>query len=197
MDEARPNRLIFRPEAIRRYEERWSKAVLPRFIAPRLFVFLWIVIGLLVVCGAAAWLTPVPIYASGPAVVVKNDAIDPAIQDEVVLVVFLPPENLPRLQVGQSVFLQLTAEGERISWPIVAVESAIASPESAQQRFGAGPDAAQIIRQPAAVAIVRLKPIAAELPATTYLGGIYRADVQVGSRRVISLLPVIGPLFGE
>ena len=41
--------------------------------------------------------------------------------------------------------------------------------------------------QPAAVAIVRLE----DMPANDHVGTIFRADMQVGSRRIASLLPLM------
>jgi hypothetical protein len=47
-----------------------------------------------------------------------------------------------------------------------------------------------------AIAIARLEKRADGMPASYYLGGVYQADVETGSRRCVSLLPVIGKLFG-
>lgn len=41
------NRSIFRAEAIRRYLQDQHKTVLPQFIRPRMFVYLWILLGFL------------------------------------------------------------------------------------------------------------------------------------------------------
>jgi hypothetical protein len=42
-------RSIFRYEAIRRYAQGRGKAVLPRFVRPLTFVWLWVLLGLLLV----------------------------------------------------------------------------------------------------------------------------------------------------
>jgi hypothetical protein len=42
-------RSIFRYEAVLRYAEGRGKAVLPRFVRPRTFVWLWVLLGLLLV----------------------------------------------------------------------------------------------------------------------------------------------------
>jgi hypothetical protein len=41
------NRLIFRAEAVRRYIQNQQKAVLPQFFCPRAFLYLWLLLGLL------------------------------------------------------------------------------------------------------------------------------------------------------
>jgi hypothetical protein len=46
------HRSIFRTDAIRRYAQDQSKAVLPRFVCPRTFLCLWILLGLLFLAGS-------------------------------------------------------------------------------------------------------------------------------------------------
>jgi hypothetical protein len=46
------HRSIFRTEAILRYAQNQSKAVLPRFVCPRTFLCLWILLGLLFLAGS-------------------------------------------------------------------------------------------------------------------------------------------------
>jgi hypothetical protein len=50
-------RAIFRTEAVRRYIHNQQEAVLPRFLCPRSFLYLWIFLGLLFVAGGfVTWL---------------------------------------------------------------------------------------------------------------------------------------------
>ena len=42
-----PRHTIFRADAVRRYMENRETSVLPRYVSPRTFVVLWIVLGLL------------------------------------------------------------------------------------------------------------------------------------------------------
>jgi hypothetical protein len=191
----RSNRPIFRAQAARRYLQRQEETILPRFISPRIFVYLWILAGLLVAGGLVVWLARLPVYVPGVAVIVENNGIVQDSDDEVVLIAFLPPQNLSRLRVGQRVFLQFTPAGERSSRAIIAVESQVISPATVPGRYGLGSEAAQAVIRPAAVAIARLQPIPTDLPTTTYIGSVYPINVEVGSRRALSLLPLIGRFF--
>jgi len=49
------NRWIFRADAVRRYTQSREESVLPRFVSPRTFTYLWILLGLLGVSGFVAW----------------------------------------------------------------------------------------------------------------------------------------------
>jgi hypothetical protein len=193
----RPQRSIFRADAVRRYIEGREEAILPRFVSPRTFLFLWFLLGLFLASGFAAWLTEVPVYASGPAVLVDGRTGGLSHPDELVLVAFLPPQTLSHLRVGQALWLQRDSARERFRQPILAVNPEISSPARAQKQFGLPPGAAQAITQPAAVAVARWQPLHEGLPSSAYIGSVYRADLEVGSRRVISLLPLVGPFFGE
>lgn len=182
---------------MRRFGEAKQKTVLPRFISPRLIAGLWILLALFLACGVLAWLARIPVYASGTAIVVDRQASAEYAREGLVVAAFLPPENLPRLRAGQTTFLQLKS-GERLRRQIISVEPQVSSPAAAQQRFAlANGVATSVVAQPSAVALVQLEPLAAGAQASSYVGSVGRVDVETGTRRVISLLPVIGRFFSE
>lgn len=56
------NRPIFRADAVRRYIEGQQRAVLPRFVCPRTFLYLWILLALLLLAGGLmTWFTHGPL----------------------------------------------------------------------------------------------------------------------------------------
>ncbi len=55
-------RTIFRSKALQHYAASRQKDVLPRLVSPPVFVFFWILLGLLLVAGITAWLAQVPTY---------------------------------------------------------------------------------------------------------------------------------------
>ena len=188
---------IYRAEAIRRYMQSREEPVFPRLVSPRTFAYLWVLLGLIVISGFAAWFAQVPVYASGLAVVVDRGSVtqDVRIQDVAILVAFLPPGQ--HLQAGQNLSLQFEATGERLSRAILVVEPEVVSPAVAQRRFALEDGAALAITQPATVAIARFEPTPTGLPAHTYIGSTYHVEVIVGSRRLISFLPLMGQWFYE
>ena len=194
------NRSIFRSDAVQRYIEARQKAILPRFVRPRVFAFMWLLLGLLLISGVTAWVAQVPIYAQGVGVVVHDAAPfsenENQNEDQMAVVAFLPPEQLTHLHSGQTLFLHLT-EQERVSRSIVAVEPEIMSPAAAQKAFALTDGAAMVIRQPSAVVQVPLQPLPNDWAASVYAGSVYQVEVEVGSRRVVSLLPVVGDFFGD
>jgi hypothetical protein len=199
-------RSIFREDAVRRYIAGQEKTVLPQLVSPRTFTYLWVLLSILGASSAIAWFTRIPVYATGSAVVVRwqgKPVLDkPGMLDRIVVAAFLPPQSLSRLQTAKTVVLRLdglggAAQNEGLR-PILEVQSDILSPDAIQQQFDLNPGVAQQINQPAAVVITPLEPIASglpALPASAYLGSVGRVEAEVGTRRLISFLPLIGQGF--
>lgn len=198
-------RSIFRVEAIRRYAQGADEAVLPQFTSPRTIRLLWVMIGLLLAGGLLLWLMRIPIYASAVAVPMSTEyssyvipvVSTSAANNQKLVAIFLPSSNLSRLRVGQRVFWNFSNTGQRVSRFIVDVQTEVISPDSLRQNFGLRGQAALEFSEPVVVAFVNLEPVPGDLPASAYAGSMYQADVEVGTRRVITLLPIVGRFFGD
>jgi hypothetical protein len=177
---------IFRPEALQRHLRGLQTPVWPRLVAPPIFLCIWILAVLLLMTGVSAWSCKIPVYVPGVATVVQRP------DGEMLIVAFFAPEHLPRLRAGQTLVLSSQDGRSRFSEAIVAVKSDIISPDAARQQFALGPGAAHVITEPSAVAMARLEASHFSLPAGLYLASAFRAEVEVGTRRVMSLLPLIG-----
>jgi hypothetical protein len=168
--------------------------VLPKLVSRGTFTIAWVLFAILIAAAATAWLTSVPVYANGTMVVVKQDGVSRDSNKEPSMVLLMPSETLASLKGGQEVLLWHHANASLRSW-IVAVEPAILSPQSAQERFSLSIGAASQIKGPVAVAFVRWQPLGADQSPLPYIGSFYDASVEVGSRPVISLFPVLGKFF--
>jgi hypothetical protein len=181
-------RPLFRPEAVRRYTEAKEQSVLPRFVSPRITVALWTILVLLIFSAVAVWFTSTPIYASGPAIVV--DTVNkPAniIEEGMAILVLLPSEAQPALDEGKTILIQVNISSMPLQRKIVAFEKDVSKVNSILEKFDLNNHPAVAKAQPAAVAIVRLE----DMRGNDYVGTIFRADIQVGSRRIASLLPLM------
>ncbi len=98
---------VFRPEAVRRYQDSREKTVLPLFGRPQVRPVGWIVLGLLLAVMGVAALAEVPVYVRGVAIPVGA----PDAEGVVTSVAIFPPESLPRLKVGQRAFVELSEGG--------------------------------------------------------------------------------------
>jgi hypothetical protein len=183
-------RSIFRADAIKQYLQRHEESVLPRFLSPPTFACLSVLMGLLIVSGLIACLARVPVYVFGPCVVIdRREQFNPS--DDCIMVVLLPPESLLHLREGQTLFIRFEESRKRVRGSVTAVKPEIISAEDAQRRFGFSAAVTQAITQRSIVALARLESTSFDIPASTCNGSGLRAEVEVGSRRLISFLPLI------
>jgi hypothetical protein len=185
------SRPIFRPEAVRRYAEAREQPVLPKFVSPRIMAALWAIVVLLILSVVAVWFTNMPVYASGPAIVVDTENKPVNIEEGTALLVLLPPEAQPALEEGKTILIRVNDSSQPLERKIVTFTKDASEANSILEEFALSNHPAVVKAQPAAVAIVRLEDIQRNMPTDDYIGTIFRADIQVGSRRIASLLPLV------
>jgi hypothetical protein len=185
------NRPIFRPEAVQRYAEAREQSVLPKFVSPQIMVALWALVVLLILSGVAVWFTSTPVYASGLAIVVDTGNKSVNIEEGTAILVLLPPEAQPALDKGKTILIQVNASSKPLERKVIAFEKDVSKVNRTLEEFALENHPAVAKAQPAAVAIVRLEDTPGNVPTNDYVGTIFRADIQVDSRRIASLLPLM------
>ena len=184
-----PGRAIFRERAIQRHLYRQEKHVLPGFISPPVFLFLWIIIGLSLVLFLLAWNTRLPVYISGTGIIVRSPQ-----SDHMIALLLLPSEQLHAIHRGQPVQLQVGSDDQLASYTITSVAPMLLSPDQIRHQYHLDGTLAPLVTQPAVAIEVALDTT----PATSqYLGSVVKAEVQIGSQRVLSVLPLVGSMIGE
>lgn len=187
-------RSIFRGKALEQYAASRQKEVLPRLVSPPVFVFFWVLLGLLIVGGILAWLTQVPTYVTGSGAVLDQGLIQgKQASGEAVAIIFLPTTHPMHMQAGQLILLHIGSSATQLTYKVNGVDPGVISPSDARRRYGLDSATAQVISGPSIVLSVNLGPM---FPAYQYAGSIVSAQVQAGSQRVLSLLPVLGQLIG-
>ena len=184
-------RSIFRIEAVRRNSRGGREAILPQFNSPRIIWLLWTLIGLALAGGLLLWLMRIPIYTTAIAIPLPNGSHEP------LMAVLVPARDANKVRVGQRVFWSFTKTGQRVNSTVIEVKQEARSPDSLQGELNLRGQAAISITEPVVIALVNLGPVPDNLPASAYAGSVYRAEVEVGTRRVISLLPVFGRFIGN
>ena len=189
-----PESTIFRQSAITAYKRGMEKADVPRLISWPIIVCLWLLLGVLLAAGFLAWYVQVPTYEDGSGIILaRGDMLQPA-YGEMVAVVFLPPDQAAHMRVGLPVDVQIGSAGVLVQSTIAQVEPGITSPDAARQRYRLGGADALLITQPSIVVIIKL---GTTLPATSYAGSLCTAKVEIGSQRLLALLPGLGNFLGS
>lgn len=176
---------IFREKALQKYRENREKTVLPRFVAPPVFLFFWLLLLIFIGAGLYAWLGQVPAYVTGAGVIL--DSHSPLIQksNEADAIIFIPYNSSVHLEVGQSVLIQLGPAGLQVSSVITAVEPKIYSASQVRKTYLLG------VTSPVFAVVVPLGSLSSGLFNAESL---VTAQIQVGSRPFVSLFPVYDPL---
>lgn len=172
---------FFRSRALQHYLRAREESVAPRLISPPVFACLWILLLLLIVGIAGAAFFRIPVYAPGVAVITRG-VCAPETACKLMLVALLPPEYLPQLHTGQTMYLEQTGSSERLRVSVTAVEPAVESPGAIRSRFGIDKSLAPVVDRPVAVAIAGWNG------ADVYSGSVLPAQVELGSRRILSLI---------
>lgn len=185
---------MFRSKALAYYARSRERDILPHFVAPRAFVFLWILMALLLIATLGAWLAQAPAYVIGSGVILDSQGSMQQGNSETTAVIFLPETSSLHPRAGLPILMQIGTAGPQLSSTIAAVEPGVMSPEQARKQYALNGNLALLITEPSIAVTVKLGP---DIPVQTYAGSIVRAQVQVGTRRVLSLLPFVGQLIGD
>ena len=181
-------RQIFRESAIKHYIQNRERDVVLRILPIPAAVFLWALLVFFFMAGLFAWNARVPIYVGGSGFVqqTKNGAT--------VAVVFLPPGQPAALHTGQPVQVHIGPTGPQVQASIIEIDRETISPVTAQKNYQLKGKRSSLVTEPVMVIIARL---GTAVPASIYAGSSLTANVEVGSQRILSLLPGIGKLVGN
>lgn len=176
------NRAIFRESAIQRYRMRRDKDVLPRFLAPPLFIFFWILLGLCLIGGFLAWSIRVPLYTPTSGMILPSTQTG-----QLQALLFVPASQQDAIQVGQAVQLQIGTTGPHLQRTITSITPQILSPEQIRTQYHLDSTLSLAVNQPSVVASVLLH---AGAVGPEYVGSLVSAEVQIGSRSALSLFAI-------
>ncbi len=181
-------RAIFRQQALQYAIQRREKDILPRLVAPRAFLLLWLILVFIVMAGFLAWNISLPITRAEPGVILSNQTTEQA-----QALFFLSPDQLGLIHNGQSVQIQVGTSSVIFLQKITQIVPQVLSPEQIRQQYGLDASAGLLVQQPSIVAIIKLT---GNISAQQYACSLIRVQIKVGTQRTISLIPFIGTFFG-
>jgi hypothetical protein len=176
---------IFRSKTVQNYMRNREKSVLPRIVAPPVFVLSWIVLMVLIVAGIAVWSGQVPSYIAGAGIIL--DANSMASQDGgATAAILLPASASSYIRPGLPIQLQIGQSGPQLHRTIDAINQNLLSPDEIRQRYGF------TVEDPSLVVIVGLGSAISE---HLYSGSPIQAQIQIGSQSLLVLFPVVNSLL--
>src|SRR5436305_8889189 len=105
------SRSIFRNKAVEHYLQSREKTILPLFVAPPVFAFYWLLLGIFLMSGLVAWFGQVPLYASGTGLISAQSTSVNQDNKQVTALIFLPAGSSARPQPGWSALVQVGLTG--------------------------------------------------------------------------------------
>ncbi|MGH2509288.1 MAG: hypothetical protein ACRDHZ_18055 [Ktedonobacteraceae bacterium] len=190
-----PEPSIFRENAIKKYRQRQEQGVLLRIASPPAWVLLWATFLLLLGAGGLAWSIEVPISVQAQGVVLEQGATGQT-SSEVIAVLFFLPNQLTNLHTGQSATVSIGSNSNvmNIVGSVGQVETTLVSPNELRSRYHLQGGLAQIIAGPSVPVTIVISSAAS---AQIYVGSLCHAQIQIGSQRVLSLLPDLKQMLGQ
>jgi hypothetical protein len=192
INEKPTSRLIFRPEVVRRYIQEREQVVMPKHLAPSIFIFLWALLGTLIVVLIYSFWIKIPIFTSATAIV-QNYSSDSS-TSEPLLLVFFPAAYCSTLHHGQLVYYKLSNSTELDKTIIVKIDSTILNPRKAESLLQRYNQTGIRINEPVLIASALFAQPVGSM-AKNFDGSILNVEIIVGYQRLISFLPVLSELF--
>lgn len=175
---------IFRKNALHNYMKGREETVLPRLISPKIALYLWIVVGLLMLGTGVGWWVEYPVYQSTVALEITQAS------ESLSFLVLIPKGA--EVNIGQEVVV--TVQDEQLNGEITQISEEM-SPATIRQNYDLELAQAMVVAGPTRIAIVTIDNIAQD--RDSYDGGIFGANVAIKSQKVITLLPVVGKYLEE
>jgi len=181
-------RKLFRTQALKHYTSNKQKDILPNAVTPPIFLMFWLILLIIGVALFFSWQERVPTYTQALGIVLEQP------NQPATALLFLPPVSATQLAVGQQLTFQVNVTGQKFQAGVTSISSDPITPESAIIQYGLTGDTQFVIDQPSLVVAINLTPQQAQ-QVVDHLSIV--AQVQVGSRSLLSMLPgLLGNAFG-
>jgi hypothetical protein len=175
-------RHIFRAQALQEYARSREKDILPRMARPPVLLCCWLLLGLLFATVLLTWQLQVAVSVETAGVIVQRA---PQGAGQTAAVLFVPASTVS-IPPEQPITVHLIGQTEPLQASITSVKPGVVTPVAARQQYGLRGDLAWVITQPSVVVTITLHT---NLPASTLEGRSLHAQMRVGSRSLLSLLP--------
>src|SRR5436305_11939249 len=101
------SRSIFRNKAVEHYLQSREKTILPLFVAPPIFAFYWLLLGIFLLSGLIAWFGQVPLYASGSGLIAAQSTPINRNGEQTTVLIFLPASSSTQPHMGWPALVQI------------------------------------------------------------------------------------------
>ncbi|GCE23454.1 hypothetical protein [Dictyobacter kobayashii] len=179
----------YRERALKHYSQQNQEAVVPRLISLRTAAVLWIVLAVLLIAVVVSWFGQIPMFTTASGIVLGQKTAHEAQG----VYIFIPANQLNTIQAGMPVRVQVGLNGPDFTTTVESVDKKVMTPTDARQQFNLGSSGWGVIEEPSVV--VTVKNSSANL-LKSFAGSVINAQIQIGTRPVLSLIPGISQFVG-
>ncbi|GLV54537.1 hypothetical protein KDH_13840 [Dictyobacter sp. S3.2.2.5] len=179
----------YRERALKHYSQQQQEVVVPRLISLRLAAVLWIALAVLLVAVVASWFGRIPLFATTSGIVLGQKTG----QQAAGMYIFIPASQVDAVQVGMPVLVHIGTSGPAFTTTVESVTKNALAPTDLRRQFDAGSNGWNVVQEPSIVVKIKTLP---QLSLKALAGSALTAQIQVGTRPVLALIPGIGQFVG-
>jgi hypothetical protein len=187
-------RPLFREHALQHYMNRRENDILPRIVSPPVFLFVWLLFGLVIVCGFFAWTERVPVFVHGSGVAQIGGQKINAQQSYVNVLIFVPFNNSAQVRTGVHGRVQFGSSSQNFNGTITNVDRSVLSPVAIRKQYMLTCRSVPDVIEPSITAHMR---VIVPSNMSVLNGNLTQAQLQTGSQRILDVLPVFQSLSGD
>jgi len=170
------------------YLQSREKTILPLFVAPPVFAFYWLLLGIFLLSGLIAWFGQVPLYASGSGLISAQSTSANQDNAQAIALIFLPADSSARPQPGWQALVQIGLTGPQLNGTVDTIQPGVLSPSEVQKQYA--------FKVFTSVIVVSVK-LGVQATSNLGAGSPVSAQIQVGSQRLLALFPVLNALLKD
>ncbi|GHO82094.1 hypothetical protein [Dictyobacter formicarum] len=176
----------YRERALKYYsQQQQQETVLPRLISLRTAAVLWGALAVLLVAVVVSWFGQIPLFATTSGIVLGQKTA----REAAGMYIFIPASQLNVVQVGMPVRVHVGINGPDFTTTVESVTQKVLAPADIRQQFNPGSNGWSVVQEPSIVARIKMVPA---LSLKAFAGSVISAQIQVGTRPVLALIPGIG-----
>lgn len=172
-------RRLFRTRALKHYAQNKQKDILPGFVAPPVFLMLWLLLLIISAATFFAWQEQVPTYTRAQGIILEQR------NQPATALLFVPSDSTITITPGQQLILQANATGQQFQASVTSVDPGSITPKEAETKYHLTGDTAFVVTQSSLV--VHIHFTAQASPVVDHMN--INAQLQTGSCSLLSMMP--------
>jgi hypothetical protein len=186
---------VYRPEAVKRYIDSIEKTVLPKNVAPPVFVILWVLFGVTILALVFILTINIPLYIQESVIVIRTNPNEHAALDSIGFILLLSAQTYKKVNSGD--VISIIIQDKTISGIVTKIDSTSDICPNLWQYICFNTVSEIRFNTPKFIAYGKLLHMDKIHNSSQIIGRIFKTNIEIGSRSLATYVPVIGQYFRE